>query len=483
MRKNVSWISALLLATAGVSGEGLVGAMEPEHPPDPVVSGRVLDPQGRPAMGATVHLIAHRKFGPRTAKTGRDGAFSFPVQAGGIYRLMAEKDGFGAARRPEPLRIHDSAPGIELRLHQQAILSGRVLGLTGKELTGLTLTLLDGYAGADGKLEIEAGGRYRVSNLPPGECLLKAEAGVRTAAASATLAEGDKKVLDVVFPRLTPVRGRVLGPDGTPAAGAQVVCPGPSYDQGTTYSEQDGRFVSLSPKECRMVWARSPGGAPTSVPVNVAAGPVDGVEIHLEPALTLTGRLLGLRAPDCKLSLYAHGAAPFALDGHADVPGHYAVPGFGAGAWSVVATCGEQSALRPLQIRSGEAAPTLDLDFGPGPLVLSGRVLGEPGARYEVSLDRTFSPAAPLGRAEVTSGESFRFANLQPGTYEIYVLEPGLPAASTYRHPIYIEGEEILGIEDAYESIGQMKVDLQADREVTLDVRDGRQSPSPPGDI
>jgi hypothetical protein len=473
--KNILRISALLLVIASVSGERWLSAAEPKPSPTPIVSGRVLDPQGRPASGATVHLIAHRRFSPGTATTGRDGAFSFPVEVRGIYRLTAEKDGFGAVRRTEPLRIQGSVPGIELRLNRPATLSGRVVGLTAKELAGLSLTLEDQHEGASGTLKVESDGRYRVINVPPGDSRLQAQAGVRSAQALATVAEGDTKTLDVVFPRLTPVKGRVLRPDGTPAAGAQVICPGPGYDQGNTYSGKDGRFVSLAPEECRLAWARAGSSAPASVPVNVAVGPVDGVTIHLQPSRTLTGRLLGLRDPNCKLTLFADGAGPFVLDGHADAPGHYKSPGFGTGAWNVVATCGGQSTLGSLQIRSGDTAPTLDLDFGPGPLVLSGRVLGEPRARYEVSVEQTFAPASPIGRAEVLSGGTFRFANLRPGTYVVYVLEPDLPSDSIYRHPFRPDGEEIFGIGDSYESIDQMKVDLQADREVTLDVREGRQ--------
>jgi|SRR5947209_19142310 len=100
---------------------------------------------------------------------------------------------------------------------------------------------------------------------------------------------------------------------------------------------------------------------------DVAAVPPEGVEIRLKTGSTLAGRLLGLKTPDCKLSLYAeHGLAPpFVLAGHSDAPGHYTLPELSAGDWEIVATCGEQSALRSVQIRSGEAAPTLDLDSVP----------------------------------------------------------------------------------------------------------------------
>jgi hypothetical protein len=473
--KNIFRISAQLLVIASLSGEGLVYAAEPSLPPPPIVSGRVLDPQGQPASGATVHLIAHHRFGPGRAKTGKDGAFSFPVEVGGIYRLTAEKDGFGSARRAEPLRIRGSMPGIELRLNRPAGLSGRVVGLTAKELAGLSLTLEDQHEGASGTLKVEADGRYRVINLPPGDSRLQAQAGARSAQALVTVAEGDTKTVDVVFPRLTPVKGRVLRPDGTPAAEAPVICPGPGYDQGSTYSGKDGRFVSLAPEECKRVWARTDKDAPASAPVNVGAGPVDGITIHLQPGRTLTGRFLGLRDPDCKLSLLADGAGPFVMDGHVVAPGHYAIPGLGTGTWGVTATCGKYSAVGSVQIRSGETAPTLDLDFGPGHLVLSGRLLGEPGARYEVSLEQIFAPASPIGRAEVKSGGTFRFANLRPGNYVVYILEPDLPSDSIYRRPARLDGEEIFGTGDSYESIDQTKIDLQADREITLDVREGRQ--------
>jgi sarcosine oxidase gamma subunit len=459
----------LLLALAGP------GASRGEAPaplPSLTLSGRVLDPAGHPAAGATVHLIAHRRFGPATATTGRDGRFSFPLTDGGIYRLSAEKGGYGGARRPEPLRVRAaSLSPVELRLNRPAALTGRILGLPAREIRDADLILDGGHVGATGKVVVEPGGRYRISDLPPGEWNVRVQAGGRSAAAESTLAEGEQKVLDVVFPRLVPVRGRVLGPGGRPIADAQVVFPGPGYDQGNTYSGADGRFLSQAPQESHAAWARAPGFAPGSVPVEVAKGPVDGVEIRLQPGVTLTGRLLGLKQADCKPTLYAEGAGPLVLDGHADAPGHYAIPGLGPGDWTVVATCGEQSALRPVRIRSGEAAPALDLDFGLGPLTLSGRLLGEPGARYEVSLERTFAPAGALGRSEVPSGGSFRFAGLQPGIYQIYVLEPDLPADGLYRRPPRSGGEEIFGEGDSYESIYQQEIELPAKGEVTLDVR------------
>ncbi|HYX25930.1 MAG TPA: carboxypeptidase-like regulatory domain-containing protein [Thermoanaerobaculia bacterium] len=195
-------------------------------------------------------------------KTGSNGAFSFPVQEGGIYRLSAEKDGYGGVRRAEPLRVREAAlSAVELRLHRPASFSGRVLGLTDKELAGLALTLHGGHIGADGELKREGGGRYRVSDLPPGEWTLVAETGDRSTVVSATLAEGETKVLDVVFPPLSPVRGRVLGMDGSHVAGALVLCPGAKYEQGRTESGKDGRFVSLAAGDCVRIWARIREGA------------------------------------------------------------------------------------------------------------------------------------------------------------------------------------------------------------------------------
>ncbi|HYX25929.1 MAG TPA: hypothetical protein VFC23_17375 [Thermoanaerobaculia bacterium] len=95
-----------------------------------------------------------------------------------------------------------------------------------------------------------------------------------------------------------------------------------------------------------------------------------------------------------------------------------------------------------------------------------------------MTVERTFAPAGALGRAEVASGGSFRFPNLQPGTYEVYVLEPDLPSDSFVRHPPQPEGEEIFfDDEDSYESIDQKKVELKANREITFDVRASRNDP------
>src|SRR5262249_42332694 len=150
MTKAALFLSLL----AGLSGAGWA-AVPP--PPPFVVSGRVLDPQGRPAAGATVHLIAHRKFGPRTGTTGKDGRFIFPVQEGGIYRLSAEKAGYGGVRRPEPLRVRAiPASEIVLRLHRPALLSGRILGLPESELRNADLILDFGHVGATGRITVAA---------------------------------------------------------------------------------------------------------------------------------------------------------------------------------------------------------------------------------------------------------------------------------------------------------------------------------------
>ncbi len=472
--KTIFRICVPLLVFAGIaSREGRVCAAEPESPPAAIVSGRVLDPQGRPARGATIHLIAHSRFGPATATTGKDGAFSFPVELGGIYRLTAEKKGFGAGRRAEPLRIQGSATGIEVRLNRPASLSGRVVGLTAKELAGLSLTLEDQHEGAEGTLKVEADGRYRVVDLPPGDCRLQAQARNRSAAASATLAEGEEKSLDVVFPHLTPVRAGCSDRTALRPPEPRSAARAPATTWETLLPGRTAASCPSLPKNA-VVWARVRNGAPVSAPVDVASGPVEGIEIHLRPSLALTGRLLGLRDPGCKLSVSAQGAAPFVQDGHVETPGHYEIAGLGTGTWGLTATCGEQSARGSLQIGPEDAAPTFDLDFGPGPRVLSGRVLGEPGRHFEVNLEQRFAPASPLGHAEVASGGTFRFANLQPGPYVIYIMEPDLPSDSITRLPYRSDGEEILGSGDAYESIDQMDVDLQTDREITLDVRDGR---------
>ena len=443
---------------------GLAGA---EEAPVALI-GRVLDPQGRPAAGAAIHLLAVEELGPQDGTSAADGSFSFPVLPG-IYRLSAEKDGFGAARRSAPLRVvHGTPPArIDLRLQRPATFSGRIVGLAPQELAAADVRLFGGHRGASGRLAVVGGG-FRAYDLPPDQWTVQVRAGGRFVEISASLGEGEAAVRDVVFPRRFPVRGRVVGPDGAPIAGAgiQFRRAAPDQDPPIATTGRDGRFALLSPAGRYEAWAEASGAAPAAVTVDVVDRAVTGIEIRLPPGATLSGRLLGLRLDDCRqpFYLYAMGASPVGEAGHA-AGGRYTISGLGPGDWKVVGHCDNQVAWGQLRVPAGEPHPILDLDFRPGRLTLSGKLRGEPGERYLVSLTYDFVPAGP-GTVEVASGGSFRFTGLRSGGYRIAVFQPDLPGDDLYDG---VPGRESRSASIA--AVAQQDLTITADRELVLEVR------------
>jgi uncharacterized repeat protein (TIGR02543 family) len=73
-----------------------------------VVSGRVLDPSGKPARGATVKLAAP-SGGTKTAKTDAKGIYSFRVGKSGKYTLSAACGASKSAKRTVSVRMSQSA--------------------------------------------------------------------------------------------------------------------------------------------------------------------------------------------------------------------------------------------------------------------------------------------------------------------------------------------------------------------------------------
>ena len=76
------------------------------------LSGRVLDPEGRPVAGARV--LADGPLGVQTTRTDADGRFALPDLPDATYRLFVEAEGLSAP--PRTVRTGEDTSGIELRL-------------------------------------------------------------------------------------------------------------------------------------------------------------------------------------------------------------------------------------------------------------------------------------------------------------------------------------------------------------------------------
>jgi RNA polymerase sigma factor (sigma-70 family) len=115
-------------------------------------SGRVLDPDGKPAAGAKVYLLrwTDPDREPKVrAETDKDGRFSFTAPPG-ESQLFVTAAGCGPAWAVNPGKIEDNP----LRLARDDVsVSGRVLDLQGQPVAGATVRVLALKVSPEGKLD------------------------------------------------------------------------------------------------------------------------------------------------------------------------------------------------------------------------------------------------------------------------------------------------------------------------------------------
>jgi len=273
-----------------------------------VVSGRVIAAgSGNPLRSAHIALESEsydKKFDVLAATTGDDGHFVLKNVPAGRYRFLATKPGYvkhyyeGGERGGTILALQ---PGQELnyvlfRMTQSAVITGQVNDEAGEPLVNVRVVVLrwpteeeleDEDASEQGKrhpfpagfAETDDRGEYRVFGLKPGQYFVKASdsEGLRRERLSdetdiirqvlgaehapvyypgvvkmgqaqpLVLRAGDEVQADFAMTRARTVEvaGRVLGPDGQPAADAQVSVGDREAVYGfenTVMSEEDGIF-------------------------------------------------------------------------------------------------------------------------------------------------------------------------------------------------------------------------------------------------
>ncbi len=300
------------------------------------ISGRVLV-EGQPRAGVAV--LATPAFGglPVQAVSGADGSYVLGGLSEGplTVRVPHPPEGLCASiRSVRSLRAGETLGGTEISLTPGAVLSGRVTDTEeGAPVAGLALEV-DWAEGQDapGRGDVarsrgaapfsavtDAEGAYRVrvpagrvalrpSRRPPGAIKNWAPDPDRRALA---VQEGETKA-DLNFTLQPPprIKGRVLRPDGSPAAGVKVSAPRwverfdslgrPNGDPEVgVKTDADGRFaIEFAPYVARrrdganrdVVIAQDPATGEAGLAVPAAdQGPV---EIRLAPGAYLEGRAL-----------------------------------------------------------------------------------------------------------------------------------------------------------------------------------------------
>jgi hypothetical protein len=303
------------------------------------------------------------------------------------YELIAKKAGYSPAYLSQ-WAAHGSRSGLELRLGDEASVSGRLLGfdpLKIDETAVLATSLLHTDLRIPGRFSSD--GTYRIQGLAPGEWFLSADLGDRFANATVTIAPDEPEVVqDLSFLR-TEVRGRVIDVAGKPADEIGIGLMGPDEKYWTKTGPDGAFFLEVPDGTYEILAFQEDTGATRGGVVTVAGEPVEGLEIGLERTAALTVRLLGISEEDrgnvqVQIQIEVGSFRAYATASEtARHPGEPPVFLFddlepGPGDWTLRARVNGEEIVRQVTIRPGDQKVEVDLPFSLGDLTLSGRITG-----------------------------------------------------------------------------------------------------------
>ena len=264
------------------------------------VTGRVLK-GGQPVGNAMLFFSAIDGGGApgdlRQSRTDADGHYQIGLDTAGAYAVVVNAGGamFGGAQSAIPIEIPDEQnPVVDVTMKSAGI-SGRVVNLEGKPVSGAVVTVKATGASASGEGhgrggmqdQTEPDGSFLIDGLEPGVYgLTVAAAGYRNVEVPpVTIAnENDVPAVDVRLEPGRTVRGHVLDAGGNGIAGAMVItAPSGTLPSGRdsipTTSDVNGAFFVTAPVDGPIDLTAVATGFPPARAVSVQ--PQDGVEVVL----------------------------------------------------------------------------------------------------------------------------------------------------------------------------------------------------------
>ncbi len=408
--------------------------------PGAAVSGRVVDPRGAPVAGARV--VAHPPPGetprglPDAATSGADGSFTLPGLADGVYRLLAEREGFARSREGREVVVAGrSVTGIEIELTPGGAIAGQLLGLDLAELSRVQVRTGSGQTG-----RVLPDGGYRIDNVEPGRQRVVAAmaGGSRQAEGEVDLEPGAAEAqLDLDFGQGLKLTGRVLR-GGEPVAGEGVLLSGAAGAGRWGDTDVDGRFrfEGLDPGRYRLQVVSRRGEPKHLEEVEIAAD--HDVLIELSAA-AITGRVVDAAdrspIPNARVVLADPAAGgspngPFLAESLTDSRGVFHLRDVAEGSWKVRALMADYApAEADIQVAG---APVEGLEARPaghrGAHPRDPAPQRPPAARRARHRSRSRRPGGVLGRLYAGRGRAHAHRGSAAGRL-------GAPAGRRWRGP------------------------------------------------
>jgi len=186
------FLAALAFPLAAAAGEA--AALQDQDAQFAIVEGMVINAQNsRSIPRASVVLQGFKGAGSKSVRADGNGHFIFPRVDPGLYKLMAERQGFYSdERRREYQPMLEIAAGqylkdVPVRLMPTAVVAGEVFDEYNDPLQNVEVRLLATatrlgrmYLTVAGKAMTDDRGQYRISGLHPGKYYLVAESQSKT---------------------------------------------------------------------------------------------------------------------------------------------------------------------------------------------------------------------------------------------------------------------------------------------------------------
>ncbi|QRN99314.1 carboxypeptidase regulatory-like domain-containing protein [Archangium violaceum] len=447
----------VLALDADLSIEGEVFSSETGAPvPEAVVL-------AEPMSGAARSRVERTLRGSLSVITDASGRFELRGLRPGSYQLKAAPPGTSLERRTSWLRpatrLEAGARGVKLRLVADGKVKGRVQREDGSIPQFFSVSVGGGVAGAVGN---GGTGEFIIPDVPAGTHVLRVSGPdfvSRTLEAVQVSPGQEKDVGTLTVDGGRRVSGRVLLPDGAPAAGATVsvsrdmqgrgVVAGPAAaamsDLRQVTTREDGSFVLEGIGIVPLGLAAEHPQYGRSAQILIPSG-VEEVrrDLLLEPTGTLTGRVVQRGQPvSGALVLASIKGAPSGGSGvTTGTDGTFHFGTLTPGTYSVVAmldgSAGQQMKQATVEVRATEAA-RLDIDIPQGDITLEVAAQPQANARYREArlFLEPFQQGAPAGQGAVKTEQlsvetPARFTQLVPGSYKLCVVPPGVaPDAGT----------------------------------------------------
>ncbi|MDH3990450.1 MAG: carboxypeptidase-like regulatory domain-containing protein [Gammaproteobacteria bacterium] len=443
----------------------------------PVISGRVLTPNGRPVAGIQVSALPRNYFRSgddlrsrstvtRQTKTNEDGFYAFRDLPAGVYMLVTEPSARYAESRVE-VRTGIKYADLTLKPQGFATVQGVVTDQMGNELEQVrVMPIVSGVppvAFSDSNGEFELGvSLEKAEKSFPLRFQFDGYREQRYQVSESDWSAGGRILLTVTMEpvyEFGEVSGSVKGADGKQAAGDIVRLYSPSLKRNYTATVDDAGeylFANVEIANDYQLWVRPTGDYRDFAEKNFSVGPGSmRRDIELEPLsrnIRLSGRILdqdGKPVPNYTLTLSSMAAKgqqlPVSSDGH----GRFEVENVPEGELVFESRTMPYYSVSGLLLMGDESERKIDVVINRGGHKLIGKVVNSDGR--PVAAPKIFITASRVNGdmqsrlSSTTSADAdgrFLFTNLDGGQHTITVHAPGYEGVRI--HPVIRNQDELV---------------------------------------